>query len=323
MRKSLFQFIVVLLCSLMGSSAFADEAAVRKAIADYIAAFNGGDVNSLVDAWSDDAVWVNSFGMRFEGKENIAAELRAGLAGKATLDVRDVSIRVVAPQVVIEEGTAIFSMEGTTLSQASYEAVHVLGEKGWKIATLREFVVPESSGHPNLQPLAWMVGSWIDDSVDSRVVTHVEWAKNDSFLISNFTLALPDMDSLQGVQIIGWDAAQKKVRSWVFDSDGGHGEGTWKSVGNDWIVRSKMTLADGRLAESTNVYSPVDQNSYRWRSFGRRVGAEFLPNIENVLVVRAGVESGQQPRASDSPHQAGAASQAEQPDIESKPDTEQ
>lgn len=322
MRNLSVAMMLGILCIPMAAPGLADESAVRKAVADYVAAFNSGDVDSLVAAWSDNAVWVDSAGVRYEGKENIAAELRAGFAGKATLEVRDVNVRVVAPQVVIEEGRAALSVEGMVLSEAPYEAVHVLGEHGWKIATLREFATVESSGHPNLQPLAWMVGTWIDESEESRVVTNVTWAKNDSFLISNFTLELPDMDSLQGVQIIGWDAANKQIRSWIFDSDGGHGEGSWNSIGNDWIVRSQMTLADGTVAQSTNVYSPVDENSYLWRSIGRRVGDDFLPNIENVLVVRSGVESRPQQQVSDHSNPADPANQAEKTESEAKPESE-
>ena len=45
------------------------------------------------------------------------------------------------------------------------------------------------------------------------------------------------MDDLEGTQVIGWDPAAGTIRSWMFDSDGGFGEGTWSKKDNSWIVK--------------------------------------------------------------------------------------
>lgn len=76
----------------------------------------------------------------------------------------------------------------------------------------------------------------------------------------------------------------------MFDSDGGFGEGVWTQKGDLWVAKFSQTLADGRTASSTNIYRPIDADRYGWQSVGRKVEGEFAPNIEEVTVVRKGVE---------------------------------
>jgi hypothetical protein len=47
------------------------------------------------------------------------------------------------------------------------------------------------------------------------------------------------------------------------------------------------TMPDGRKASSMNVITCVDENQFKWQSVSRMVDGELLPNIDEVLVVRA------------------------------------
>jgi hypothetical protein len=88
------------------------------------------------------------------------------------------------------------------------------------------------------------------------------------------------------VQVIGWDPAAKQVRSWVFDSDGGIGEGIWTKQGDKWIVQAKDTTADGQKLTSQNVIRFIDNDSFAWQSVDRQVDGRLLPNIDETVVVR-------------------------------------
>jgi hypothetical protein len=138
-----------------------------------------------------------------------------------------------------------------------------------------------------------MVGAWVDQSDESTIETTVEWSLNRKFLVAHFRATFPDMEPLVGSQVIGYDAAADTIRSWLFDADGTIGEGVWSHDGKQWIVKSSQVLADGRRASSTNVYSLRDSDSYSWKSIGRKVDGEFLPNIEEVVVVRKGSAAAQ------------------------------
>ena len=87
-------------------------------------------------------------------------------------------------------------------------------------------------------------------------------------------------------QVIGWDPVAKTIRSWVFDSQGGFGEGTGSRKGNEWVVKLSSVLSTGEKASAINTYTYVDDNMFTFQSDGREVGGEPMPDIEAVTVVR-------------------------------------
>lgn len=279
---------------LVASPAHCDEPAIRKSVDDYTAAFNRGDVEGMATGWSENGIWIHADGSRTEGLTAIREVLAEGQAGKGVLEIVDSKIRMVTPSVAIEEGTARLTVDGNVIGEERYEAIHVSTTNGWKLSSLRELPADQSAptGNPNLAELAWMVGDWVDESADARIVSRVEWSRNQAFLVNNFSAEFSgEQESLEGVQVIGWDPARGVIRSWIFDSDGALGEGTWQPRNGTWVVRSNITLSDGRQASSTMIYSPQDQNSYVWQAIGRKVDNQFLPNIPKVRVVRQASES--------------------------------
>ena len=92
---------------------------------------------------------------------------------------------------------------------------------------------------------------------------------------------------MSGMEIVGWDPAEKQIRSWVFDSDGGFSEGKWSQKGNRWFIQKVGTLPDGGKSTATNIVTQVDDDSFTWQSTDRTVDDEVLPNVEEVLVKRA------------------------------------
>jgi uncharacterized protein (TIGR02246 family) len=264
------------------------NADVRDSIDRYVAAFNQGDLQTLADCWTEDALWSHADGTKTVGRDSIRAKLEQGLAGKGVLGISDSSIRMVANNVAVEEGIASLTLDGEVVGTERYEATHVATDRGWKIANLRDLPSTEAatSNNPNLAPLAWLEGEWEDESGTSNVVTRFQWARGNAFLIHHFSAEFPDQEPLEGVQVIGWDPVSEVIRSWLFDSDGTFGSGVWEFDGEQWLVRSEMVLPDGRIAKSANIYTPQDGNSFLWKSVGRTVGGELLPNIENLRIVR-------------------------------------
>src|SRR6185312_13752121 len=91
---------------------------------------------------------------------------------------------------------------------------------------------------------------------------------------------------MSGTQRIGWDPLARQIRSWIFESDGGHGEGLWARDGNQWIVKLSGALPTGRKATSTQVITFVSKDIARWKSVDRTVGGSLLPDIEEIVLVR-------------------------------------
>ena len=67
-------------------------------------------------------------------------------------------------------------------------------------------------------------------------------------------------------QRIGWDPAGGQIKSWEFDSEGGHGQGLWARLGDQWMVKATGVLQDGRTATATHVITRDDPSTCRWRT---------------------------------------------------------
>lgn len=271
------------------SAATSDEAAIRAAVDSYVDAYNRGDAKAVAAHWSDSGEWISPSGQRFQGKQAIEKEMEALFAESkgVRIEVVQPSVRVVSPDVAIEEGTVRVLSPTEAPSESTYLAVHVKKNGQWKLECVRETDVPETATPASpLGDLAWLVGEWTDASAEAEGETAVTWTKNKTFLTYSFKVGAPGVDDLEGTQVIGWDPAVETIRSWMFDSDGGFGEGTWTKKDNSWVVKFNQVLPDGRRASATNIYTLVDGNTFTWKSIGRKVGDEFLPNVEEVKMVR-------------------------------------
>jgi hypothetical protein len=173
-----------------------------------------------------------------------------------------------------------------------YSAVHVKRDGQWLLDRVSESdaPVPPPSNYEHLKELEWMVGSWVDRDENATIQTDCEWAKNKNFMTRSFAVVIGDQVDMAGMQIIGWDPAAKQIRSWVFDSDGGFGEGKWTHTGDKWFIQAAGTLADGRQTSATNVMRYIDDDSLTWQSINREVDGELLPNVDEVLIVRKPTE---------------------------------
>lgn len=270
----------------------ADETAIRGNVQAYVEAFNRKDSKAVAALWAPEGVYAS----RTTGRESVGAaaieqELAAEFAAdKATrLEVTVNAIDWLSPNVAIERGTARLVAPEADPAELDYSAVHVKHDGKWLLDRITEDEVAAApSHHEQLKPLEWLIGDWSDEDAEDglRVEMSCKWAKNQNFISRAFSVSLGGEIELSGLQIIGWDAAQGKIRSWAFDSDGGFAEGTWSNKENRWIVDSAATLPDGRRASSVNVMTVVDDNSVLWKITGREVDGEILPDLPEVKVSR-------------------------------------
>ncbi|MGE3778217.1 MAG: SgcJ/EcaC family oxidoreductase [Pirellulaceae bacterium] len=275
-----------------GSEDSAKEAAAIRERADaYVAAYNRRDAAALASLWSENAVYVNrDTGERIQGRDAIAAMFRElfQAGGETGLRVSIEAIRLITPEVAIEDGRAEFtSAEGNAMA-STYTAVHVKQAGTWYLDSVRETEMPAPSSAPSgrLEDLGWLVGEWLDQDDSTTVRTTWEWAKNKHFLVSHFRVGVADHVELEGTQIIGWDPVAGSIRSWVFDSEGGFGEGAWRQTGNQWTVESTSTMSDGSQGSATSVYTLLDANRFTWKSVERRINGEMQPDIDEVIIQR-------------------------------------
>jgi len=268
----------------------ADEAAVRKAVDAYVAAFNQADAKGLAALWSPEAVYINpQSGEQAVGRGAIETQFAAVFAdAKGTkLEAHSDAIQFVSPNVAIERGTAKVSRPDQSLEESTYSAVYTKRDGQWLLDRVTEEDIPVAVSQPEqLRELEWMIGDWVDHDDQNTIETKCQWTKNRRFMIRSFAIKVRDRVDLAGMQIVGWDPAAQRIRSWVFDSDGGFGEGFWKKHGQAWHIRTTGILPDGQRSSAVNIITPVNEGSFTWQSVDREAGGELLPSVDEVLVVR-------------------------------------
>lgn len=255
----------------------------------YVQAYNKGDAKALAALWNDDGEYVGPEGERVKGKKAIQEAFQGYFAANKgiQLAVGVNSVRFIKGDVALEEGTAIVSFPGGGSEESTYVAVHVKQGGKWLLDSVHETAAPApASNYVQLKPLEWMVGDWVDEDEEVSVQTSCRWGANRNFLITSFTVIANNKVIMQGTQIIGWDAAAGLLRSWVFDSEGGFGQGEWSRKGNKWLIKSTSVQPDGKKASATNIMTHVDDNRFTWESIDRSIDGNPQPNVEAVTVQR-------------------------------------
>lgn len=268
----------------------ADEAAIRKAVETYVATFNKADAKALAAMWSPEAVYTNPLsGEQVVGRPEIEKQFAAifSQAKGAKLEAKTDSVRFVSPNVAVEQGSAKVIRPDQTPDETTYTAVYVKRDGQWLLDRVTEESTPVVvSNYEHLKEIEWMIGTWVDQDDQNRIETTCAWTKNQNFMTRAFTMSIRDRLDMSGMQFVGWDPINKKIRSWVFDSDGGFGEGEWRKKGNRWYIHSKGTTSDGKKMSSVNIITYVDDNTFTWQSVDRSMDGELLPNVDEVTVVR-------------------------------------
>lgn len=263
---------------------------VFKRLQEFTFALDQKNENNLASFWTEDGELVlPATGEVIEGREAIAKYLSKkmeGLSGKK-IAFKEVRIEFPNSDKAVVEGVFNISENGELKDRKARKFELVKQDGKWYLDTAREFDIELPPAlYERLKGLEWMIGKWKDQDDDVTITFSTKWDKYKNFLIQNFNVGIYGTDTLEGMQVIGWDPIQEKIHSWIFDSDGGVGSGVWTKEDKSWKEVVSYTLSDGRKASAINIYTPIDQKSYSYSSIGRDVGGEVLPDIEPLTVVK-------------------------------------
>ena len=78
--------------------------AIRAAAKAYVSALEQGKVEAVAAAWTPDGDYVDASGHSFKARNLIAAEFRKGAGGHRDLKVTIDSVRLITPEVAVEDG---------------------------------------------------------------------------------------------------------------------------------------------------------------------------------------------------------------------------
>jgi uncharacterized protein (TIGR02246 family) len=298
MRSRLFLLALPCLVLVAGSGAWAEDAkgnpaeekALQKRAQEFIAAFDKGDAKAIAAFWTLDGDYVDQAGTTLSGRKAIEAafgkQFAAARGGK--LSIRTRSLRFLTPECAVEDGlTEVHYPDDVPPIATRYTAIHVKKDGQWYLSNVRDAVAVAPSHYPHLQDLDWLTGDWMDETGKGPVgkVTY-SWAENNNFLVATFVTTLKDVPVAGGTQWIGWDAANKQIRSWAFYSNGSTSEGVWSNDGNKWTARMTTTTPDGKKLSATNIHTRIDADHATWQSVKRTLDGKELPDTEVVKMKR-------------------------------------
>jgi len=273
------------------SARAADEAAIRASAAQFVKAFKKGDAKAIASLWTENGTLADEQGQMFKGRAAIEAEYAAFFKDHpgVRMDVAIQSIEFPAPTMAVEDGIArVVAKEGDPPVASRYTAIHLLQDGKWLMATVRESSIDLPSNYSHLRELDWLVGTWDSTGDGPTVHTKIRWIANRSFLEREYSVRENGVVVSSGTQIIGWDPQAEQIRSWTFDSSGGHGTGLWTGSPDGWRIETTGMLADGTPTSSRDllIRVPDEDDVLGWRSTDRTVGTTELPDTGEVVLDR-------------------------------------
>ncbi|MEC7839962.1 MAG: nuclear transport factor 2 family protein [Chlamydiota bacterium] len=267
-----------------------DEYAIHENIINYVKAFQNQDAQTLASFWATDATYTNpETGYSIEGRDAIENEFSKMFKDESPskLELTVESIEFLNDDRAIEKGSTRILNGKEPITSSKYVATHIKKNGKWLIQKMAERPSKDNTKlNKQMNQLSWLVGNWIDHDENVHIETSCQWVLNNNFLRSNFKVLYHDQKELEGTQIIRFDPSTQQIRSEIYDSDGGYGEGIWSYQDNKWTVDITSTLPDGTKASSVVVYSPIDKDSYKIYIKGREVNGRILPNLEEASITR-------------------------------------
>jgi uncharacterized protein (TIGR02246 family) len=254
----------------------------------YEEAYNKGDAKTLAGLYSDDVYYVDQDGAEVKGRDAMEQLLADNFKQNpgAKLAITTEEVKQLAPDVRITRGLATVTLTNGTSETTRFTTTQVKKGEIWEISQLTETEAPPPSAFSRLEVLGWLVGTWQDKSEDQTVQQKVNWTGDKNFLVRTFKIKGADQSETDGWEIIGWDPIRQQIRSWIFDSNGGFGEATWATDGDDWLVRASNILPDGSRSTAENVLTKVDDNKFTWESQNRTLNGDPRPSIDKIEVQR-------------------------------------
>ena len=256
-----------------------EEAAIKEAIAGYTAAFNKGDAAAVAAFWAEDAEYHSDDGTTAKGRAAVAEQFKSLFAEKKglTLAVTPTSVKLLGPSAALVDGTAKVTDPKAGAEESPFESVWVKGADGrWLLRRVRDLSAPDDqeTNFDRLKELEWLVGEWTNETAAIRVALSCRWDKNRNFLVHDQTVKVGGKDAVKVTKYIGWDPVEGRIRSWVFDSEGGFGSGMWSRSGNEWTEEVEFRNRVGSDGSARNLWRFGDDTHFEWKAVDREVDGQ-------------------------------------------------
>jgi len=262
----------------------ADKAAVQKALEGFSTGFKKGDAKAVAALWTTEGEYVSDDGTKFSGRAALEKAYTEFFAKNPdnSMDVEVESIRFPSRDNAVVEG--LFKLhkgkkKELVVSKCSF--LYAREDGKWLIAIAREW----PSDGLSLRDLEWLIGTWESKKDAMSVSTKYEWTTNKSFIQCQFTIT-NDGKTFTGMQRIGKDPSTGLLHVWTFEDNGGIGDTDITRDGKKWVYAARALTTDGEVVTSTNIMTPIDNDSFLWQAVERTFDGEDLPDLPPIKVAR-------------------------------------
>jgi uncharacterized protein (TIGR02246 family) len=265
-----------------------DEKAIRGMAASFSEAFGKGDAKAIAAMFTEQGEAIDTEGNAIRGRAALEAHYsglfteNAGEKLETTVDL----VHFLAPELARQDGRSkLIPVDGSAPLYARFTATIVKTQGRWQLASIRELEEPVTHAD-RLKELDWLIGDWVEETGDAVITTSIAWSEDKNFLLRSFEIKVDGKPDLKANQRIGWDPLTKQIKSWVFDSKGGYGDGYWTRNGEQWIIKSTGVRPDGLTTSATQVLTRVNKDRLLWKATDRTLGGDTRDDIQEFVMVR-------------------------------------
>lgn len=260
-------------------------AGLQKAATDFVEAYNKKDAAAIAALFTADGEMSDLTGTDLtSGRDEIKARYEEIFADDPPqMAVEVASVRLVAPNLAIEDGTAHFTPgedEEAPPRSVTYSAVLMKNPEGvWQIASTRD-LNDSTDAAGQLADLAEILkGEWTCRTSDGvKMDLAFGWDKSGKAIIADMLATTADAEPQEGNIRISWDAARKSIVSWIFDGAGGSTFGIWTPTEDGWMIRSEGTTSDGETLTANQEFTRESKDVLVWAATNRVVDGELQPD---------------------------------------------
>jgi uncharacterized protein (TIGR02246 family) len=265
----------------------ADKAAIDKLVKDNIKAFNDRDAAAIAANWATEGEYIRNDGTPIRGRAEIQkgyADFFKTLKGKPAVEVQTDGLRFTSADTAVSEVTLRLKNEQGEVISSSWRNTFAVREGGeWKVAMVQEWD-RDNSLDDTLKDLEWLIGTWQMSNKDREVTTTYEWDENKTYIRGKYSVKDGGKVTDSGTQMFGKDNAEGGIRSWVFQADGGFGDGLWTREGKKWTIDFQGVTASGKKLTANVIYMRVDANTFTWQSVDQTVDGQPIPDTQPIKV---------------------------------------
>ena len=269
---------------------------LRPGLEAFVQSFNAGKATEVAAAFLDDGEFVTEAGEVHSGRAAVETLMTQYFTDfpKAQLTVDVETIRRLAPDLLIEEGTREVAVADSEIPpvRIRYIAVRAKRDNQWKIAALREFADdPEPTPGEHLQDLAWLEGEWVNEGTDATIQLNFHWSDDGNFLLGEYETFVGGESQGKATQRFGWDPVCQQIRSWLFEPDGAYSEATWAPNAEGWTCKSNTVLPDGTTGSATVRILAKGPDQFVLRGNDRVIAGEPNEDYEVQIVRKPAVQT--------------------------------